>query len=64
MGWSEKEFWESNPRKFYAFYYQYAISQRWFKTKQQVQEEKEQEEAKVLKGSDAINALTGFVGRC
>lgn len=53
LGWSEREFWRSTPRKFYAFLYTYADLQRQALTAVQNNSKPE-----ALIGKDAITALS------
>lgn len=64
MGWTEQEFWRSNPRKLEALYLQYAISQGWYKTKSQVEREKAKQEAeKAKKHNESLDRLKAMARR-
>ena len=54
LGWSEKDFWEATPRKFYAFFFTYL----------NLREKVFQDNQEVLVGEKAMQALTNLASRC
>lgn len=54
LGWSSEEFWESNPRMFYAFLHSYV--------QMQCQSNESVVGQKALVGKDALCALSEIAG--
>jgi hypothetical protein len=64
LHWSKEQYWQSNPREFYAFYWQHLINQGLYKTKQQIAEEKAKEQAeKDKKTKESMNSLMQGIRR-
>lgn len=62
LGWTREDFWKANPREYYCCRTYYAKNMGFIKTIKDHERELEQNGGKPLTGSEAINALCGFMG--